>query len=152
MLAKADEFSAWFGTTHNLLHTVKSRAVDRSTIQFWTLLAKGHSTQGSNFPFIKSQKILGRATNWDVLLLATLWYFKNLYVGMLSVVNYLYAEYVLYWHFYRLTRSHKAIICQATSVLNLLNALWCKDDICTMRMWLSHNQLFSCAHSITKDT
>ena len=24
--------------------TVKSRAVDRSTIQFWILLAKGHST------------------------------------------------------------------------------------------------------------
>ena len=26
------------------IHTVKSRAVDRSTIQFWTLLDKGHST------------------------------------------------------------------------------------------------------------
>ena len=25
-------------------HTVKSRAVDRSTIQFWNLLVKGHST------------------------------------------------------------------------------------------------------------
>ena len=25
-------------------HTVKSRAVDRSTIQFWNFLAKGHST------------------------------------------------------------------------------------------------------------
>ena len=47
-------------------------AVDRSTIQFWNFWAKGHSTQGSNFPFIKSQKILGRATNRDVLLLVTL--------------------------------------------------------------------------------
>ena len=27
-----------------ILHTVKSRAVDRSTIQYWTFLAKGHST------------------------------------------------------------------------------------------------------------
>ena len=26
------------------LYTVKSRAVDRSTIQFWDFLAKGHST------------------------------------------------------------------------------------------------------------
>ena len=26
------------------LDTIKSRAVDRSTIQFWTILAKGHST------------------------------------------------------------------------------------------------------------
>ena len=26
------------------IDTVKSRAVDRSTIQFWKLLAKGHST------------------------------------------------------------------------------------------------------------
>ena len=32
--------------SHNLffLNTVKSRAVDRSTIQFWNFLAKGHST------------------------------------------------------------------------------------------------------------
>ena len=28
----------------SLVHTVKSRAVDRSTIQFWNFLAKGHST------------------------------------------------------------------------------------------------------------
>ena len=26
------------------INTVKSRAVDRSTIQFWNFLAKGHST------------------------------------------------------------------------------------------------------------
>ena len=26
------------------LHTVKSRAVDQSTIQFWNFMAKGHST------------------------------------------------------------------------------------------------------------
>ena len=26
------------------VQALKSRAVDRSTIQFWTLLAKGHST------------------------------------------------------------------------------------------------------------
>ena len=29
---------------YNKICTVKSRALDRSTIQFWTLLAKGHST------------------------------------------------------------------------------------------------------------
>ena len=27
-----------------VLHTVKLQAVDRSTIQFWNFLAKGHST------------------------------------------------------------------------------------------------------------
>ena len=37
---------------------------------FWTLLSKGHST---NFPFLNSLKILGCATNQDMLLLATLW-------------------------------------------------------------------------------
>ena len=31
-------------TCHNVYPTVKSRAVDRSTIQFWNFLAKGHST------------------------------------------------------------------------------------------------------------
>ena len=30
----------------DLVHPVKSRAVDQSTIQFWSFLAKGHSTQG----------------------------------------------------------------------------------------------------------
>ena len=59
-----------------LPNTVKSRAVDRSTIQFWNFWAKGHSTKASNFPFINSRKILGCATNQDVLLLATLQYFK----------------------------------------------------------------------------
>ena len=49
-----------------------SRAVDRSTNQFWTLFAKGHSR--SNFPFISSLKILTCATNRDSLLLATLQY------------------------------------------------------------------------------
>ena len=52
--------------------TVKSRAVDRSTIQFWTPWAKGHSTL--NFPFINSLKIWKCATNRDSLLLATLRY------------------------------------------------------------------------------
>ena len=54
--------------------TIKSRAVDWSTIQFWTLLDKGHSTQASKFPFINSLKILESATNRDRLLLAILWY------------------------------------------------------------------------------
>ena len=54
------------------LGTVKSRAVDRSTIQLWTLLAKGHITQASNFPFINSLKIIECATNQDSLLLTTL--------------------------------------------------------------------------------
>ena len=56
-------------------------AVDRSTIQFLTLLAKDHSTKVSNFPFIyeweiSSLKILKCATNRDSLLLPTLWYLK----------------------------------------------------------------------------
>ena len=33
-----------FGCRESILVTVKSRAVDRSTIQFWNFLAKGHST------------------------------------------------------------------------------------------------------------
>ena len=33
-------------------------AVDRATIQFWILLAKGHSTKASNLSFINSLKIL----------------------------------------------------------------------------------------------
>ena len=53
--------------------TVKSRAVDLSTIQFWTFLAKGHSTQASKFPFINSLKMC--ATNRDMRLLTTLQYF-----------------------------------------------------------------------------
>ena len=51
--------------------------VPNSTIKFWTLLAKGHSTyKASNFPFINSLKILWCATNRDMLLLATLRYRK----------------------------------------------------------------------------
>ena len=50
-------------------NTVRSQVVDRSTIQFWTLLAKGHSIETSNFPFIISLKILECATNRDSLLL-----------------------------------------------------------------------------------
>ena len=54
-------------------HTVKLRAVDRSTINFGIFLVKGHRPQyiGIKCPFINSLKILGRATNRDVLLLAT---------------------------------------------------------------------------------
>ena len=52
--------------------TIMLRAVDRSIIQFWTFLAKGHSTL--NFPFINSLKIFKCATNRDSLLLATLRY------------------------------------------------------------------------------
>ena len=37
--------------------TVKSRAVDQSTIEFWNFLAKGQSTEASNFPFICRLKI-----------------------------------------------------------------------------------------------
>ena len=36
--------------TASFLHTVMSRAVDRSTNQFWNFLAKGHSIYASNFP------------------------------------------------------------------------------------------------------
>ena len=43
-------------------YTVKSY---QSTIQFWTFLVKGHSTQRSNFSFINSLKIFECATNWD---------------------------------------------------------------------------------------
>ena len=50
------------------LSTVKLRAVDWSTIQFWSLLAKGHSTEASNFPFINSLKTLRCATYRDSLL------------------------------------------------------------------------------------
>ena len=38
------EHSKMFHFFYSSQHTVKSRAVDRSTIQFWNLLAKGHST------------------------------------------------------------------------------------------------------------
>ena len=48
------------------LHTVKLQSIDQSTIQFWILYSKGHST--SNFSFIYSLKIIGRATNRDMLL------------------------------------------------------------------------------------
>ena len=48
------------------------RVLDQATIQFWTLLAKGH--KASNFLFIKGLKILWYATNRKVLLLATLQY------------------------------------------------------------------------------
>ena len=45
------------------IHTVKLQAVNRATIQFWTLLDKGHiTTLASNFPFINNMKILGFAT------------------------------------------------------------------------------------------
>ena len=55
--------------------TIKSWAVDWSTIQFWTLLAKGDSIHKLQIsPFINNLKILGCATNQDVLLLATLRY------------------------------------------------------------------------------
>ena len=52
------------------------RAVDGSTIQFWILLAKNHSTLASNFPFINSLETKKCATNQNKLLCATLWYFK----------------------------------------------------------------------------
>ena len=59
------------------LHTVKLPAVDWSSIQFWTLLAKGHNTQASNFHFINSLKILECATNRDGLLFVTLRYVQQ---------------------------------------------------------------------------
>ena len=62
------------GCSDTELGTVKLWAVERSTVQFWILLAKVHSTNASNFPFINSLKILGCATNRDVILLATLQY------------------------------------------------------------------------------
>ena len=43
--------------------TVKLQAVDWTTIQLWKLLAKGHSIQASNFPFINILKMLWCATN-----------------------------------------------------------------------------------------
>ena len=56
------------------LNTVKTQAVDPSTIQFWNFWAKGHSTKVSNFSSISLLKILGCATNRDSLLLTTLRY------------------------------------------------------------------------------
>ena len=53
---------------------VNLRAVDWSTIRFYTLWAKGHSTKALDFPFINSSIILGCPANLDVLLLATLQY------------------------------------------------------------------------------
>ena len=47
------------------VHTLKLRAVDRSTIQFWTLCAKA-----SNLPLINSLKMFGCASNQD----NTWWY------------------------------------------------------------------------------
>ena len=64
---------------------VKSGTVDWSTIQLWTLLAKGHST--SNFPFIKSLKILGCATNRDVLLYG-MQVFKTTLMGGVILKDY----------------------------------------------------------------
>ena len=57
--------------------TVKSRALDRSTIQFWTLWAKDHSTYASNFPIINILEMFGCATNQDSLLFMTLWFFSS---------------------------------------------------------------------------
>ena len=54
------------------IYTVKLQAVDRSTVQFWKLSAKSHSTKASNFPFINIMKMLGCATNRDSLMLAIL--------------------------------------------------------------------------------
>ena len=51
--------------------------VDRATIKFWNLLAKFQTTQASNFLFINILKIVGCATNQDVLLLATLQYLSR---------------------------------------------------------------------------
>ena len=46
-------------------NTIKFKAVDQSTIQFWTLLATGDSAKASNYPIIKSLKILKYATYRD---------------------------------------------------------------------------------------
>ena len=76
------------------LPTVKSRAVDRSTIQFWTFLAKVHSTQESNFHFINSLKILECATNGDSLLLVTLRYIAEpSKVYPFKIISHLRIEY-----------------------------------------------------------
>ena len=48
------------------------QAVDWTTTQFWILLAKGHNSKASNFPFINSLIILRFAMKRDVLLLVTL--------------------------------------------------------------------------------
>ena len=75
------------GVEPKIVCTVKSREVDWSTIQFWTLLAKGHSTEPSNFPFIRSLKIVGCATNREMLLLAILRYVLNcMYIFRLNTL------------------------------------------------------------------
>ena len=58
---------------YEIAFIVKSRAVDWSTIQFWKVFANVHS-KVSNFPCINILKMLGSATNQDLLLLMTLRY------------------------------------------------------------------------------
>ena len=64
--------------------TVKLRAVDWSTIQFWKFFAKGFSAYATNFPFINILKMFGCATNWDMLLLATLRHMKLYFLTSLN--------------------------------------------------------------------
>ena len=58
--------------TFDILDIIKTWAVDRSTIQFWTILSKDHRTYTSKSPSLNSLKILDCATNWNSLLLKTL--------------------------------------------------------------------------------
>ena len=86
-------FQKWWirSNCRMMLHTVQSRAVDWSTVQFLTFLAKCHSTWGSNFPFINSLKILGCATNWDKLLFGTLQFLKaTLIISFFVCVSAIY--------------------------------------------------------------
>ena len=53
-----------------MYRTAELGTVDRATIQFWNLMAKGQSAKASNFHFISILKILEHATNQDVFLLA----------------------------------------------------------------------------------
>ena len=78
-------------------HTIKSLAVDLSTIQFWTFLSKVQTTYTFNFPFINSLKILWCATNQGNLLLRTLRYvdqqspkrFSMLFFSNINFITYL---------------------------------------------------------------
>ena len=67
--------------------TLKSQAVDPSTIQFLKLLVKGHSTQALNFPFLSILKVLGCACDFTVVCYTVYRYFwsmKRLYVLQMS--------------------------------------------------------------------
>ena len=68
-------------------YTMKWQAVSRSTIHFWTLWAKGHSTQASNFTFINNMKVWKCAANQDSVLLVTLGYINLTYIYVGRYLN-----------------------------------------------------------------